>query len=391
VILSLLFGRVGAFAVAAGEISGYVGAEGTIFFHDALFPEQEDADISLALEPEYYYEWADGSSFTFVPFGRLDGADSNRTHFDIRELNCLWLDDRWEVRVGVGKVFWGTTEFVHLVDIINQTDAVESIDWEERLGQPMLHLAVPSDWGVVDMFVLPYFRERTFPGPRGRPRLALMVDTDNARYESPDERHHVDLAVRYSHWIGNWDFGVYYFGGTGREPTLVPEINDADQPVLIPFYELIGQTGLDAQLVAGEWLLKLEAIYRTGQGPEFFSAVGGFEYTFTAMAGTRMDLGVIGQYANDDRGKRATTPYENDLMLGLRLARNDQAGTELLAGFVYDVRSSARILVLEGSRRIGSNLRVNLEAWGFVDFPEDDPYYSMSNDDYMRLELIYFY
>ncbi|MDD7885073.1 hypothetical protein [Flavivirga sp. 57AJ16] len=36
------------------------------------------------------------------------------------------------------------TESNHLVDIINQTDAVETFDGEEKLGQPMVQLS----WGT---------------------------------------------------------------------------------------------------------------------------------------------------------------------------------------------------------------------------------------------------
>ncbi len=78
-----------------------------------------------------------------------------------------------ETRVGVRRVFWGVTEFQHLVDIINQSDSVEDIDNEDKLGQPMINLSLVKDWGIVDFFVLPYFRERTFAGAEGRPGLAF--------------------------------------------------------------------------------------------------------------------------------------------------------------------------------------------------------------------------
>ncbi len=138
--------------------------QGRFFPQAPLDPEQKRNSGSLAVQPEYYHEWENGSSFTFVPFARIDSADSERTHFDIRELNYLWLTDSWELRAGIGKVFWGTTEFVHLVDIINQTDGVESVDGEEKLGQPMIQLSIVRDWGALELFVLPYFRERTYPG-----------------------------------------------------------------------------------------------------------------------------------------------------------------------------------------------------------------------------------
>jgi hypothetical protein len=375
----------------AHDFSGYVAAEGRFFLHDPLYPGQNKNNASLAIQPEYYHEWENGSSFIFVPFARIDSADSERTHFDIRELNYLWLDDSWELRIGVGKVFWGVTEFVHLVDIINQTDGVESIDGEDKLGQPMINLSIPRNWGVVDFFVLPYFRERTFPGREGRLRFNPMVDTDNAVYESADEEHHVDFAVRYSHSIENWDFAIYNFNGTGREPTLLRGLDENSQTILIPYYEQINQTGLDLQIVVGEWLWKLEALYRTGQGDSFFAAVGGFEYTFIGIAETHMDLGVLNEWAYDERGDKAATPFENDVMFGLRLTVNDAASSELLAWFSQDLKSSFHTIGLEGSRRFGDNWRLSIEARALIDPPEDDLLYSMRDDDFVRLEMAYYF
>ena len=386
IVLLLAFSIIGTSVAAAGELSGYIEGESRIFFHDALFDGQERDNFSFAFQPEYYHEWESGSSFIFVPFLRLDSADSRRTHFDIRELNYLWLTDEWELRTGVGKVFWGTTEFVHLVDIINQTDLIENIDHEDKLGQPMVHLSVPRDWGVVDMFVLPYFRERTFPGSKGRLRPALEVDTDSARYESSAEEYNVDFALRYSNTIGDWDFGIYHFVGTGREPTLLIENNK-----LIPFYEQINQTGLDLQLVVGQWLWKLEALHRTGQGDSFFAGVGGFEYTFTGVAETNMDLGIVGEWAYDERGDETTTGFQNDAMAGLRLGFNDAASTELLAGFIQDIDGSARSVSVEASRRIGSNLKLSLEARAFFEIPQSDLFYSLRDDDFLLLKIAYYF
>ena len=255
----------------------------------------------------------------------------------------------------------------------------------------MVHLSVPRDWGVLDMFVLPWFRERTFPGQKGRLRPELKIDTDHARYESGAEEHHVDFAVRYSHTIGDWDFGIYNFTGTSREPTLLVETNKNGRPILIPYYEQINQTGIDAQLVTGDWLWKLEGLYRTGQEEDFFAGVGGFEYTFVNVAESRMDLGMIGEYAYDERGEEATTVYDNDVMFGVRLMVNDADSTELLAGLIQDVGSSARGVKLEASRRFGSNWRLSIEAWSFFNLPEDDLYYSLQDDDFIRVQLAYYF
>jgi hypothetical protein len=391
IFLLLVFGFINASGAVAHDLSGYMAAEGRFFFNDPLFPKQERNDASVAIQPEYYHEWENGSSFTATLFARLDSADSERTHFDVRELNYLWVADSWELRVGIGKVFWGVTEFVHLVDIINQTDLVEDIDGEEKLGQPMVNFSLLRDWGTIDLFVLPYFRERTFPGTEGRLRSSPLIDTDNPAYESADEERHIDFAVRYSHTIGDWDFGVYNFNGTGREPTLLLGLNDEGQPVLIPFYEQINETGLDLQMVSGNWLWKLEVLYRTGQGDDFFAGVGGFEYSFVNIAQTGMDLGLIAEWAYDERGQEATTGFQNDAIIGLRLAVNDAASSELLIGFSQDLESTARLLSVEASRRFGNNWLLSIESRAFFDLPEDDLFYSMRDDDYLQIELAYYF
>lgn len=377
--------------VWGNEWSGFVEAEARLFFKDPLYPGQEHNNASIAAQPEYYHEWENGSSFIFTPFARLDSADDERTHFDIRELNFLWLADAFELRVGVGKVFWGVTEFYHLVDIINQTDLVEALDGEDKLGQPMAHLSIPRDYGILDLFVLPWFRERTYPGVSGRLRNELVVDTDNAQYESDHEEQHVDWAIRYSHAVADWDFGIYHFQGTGREPVIIPDLTDLANPVLIPYYVLIDQTGLDVQMVAGEWLFKLESIYRSGMGPDYWAATGGFEYTFTRVAETDMDLGVIGEYAYDDRRENATTVYQNDLIFGLRLAVNNMASTTLLAGYIYDVDNASQIVRIEAGHRLGDNIRLTLESGLFINTAPDNLLYDLRDDGFVRIEAAYYF
>ncbi|MCD6388437.1 MAG: hypothetical protein J7L69_03410, partial [Desulfobulbaceae bacterium] len=178
--------------LAAAEFTSDVTVEGRGFFHSPAYPKQRRNNCSLAVNAELYHEFPSGSSFIIAPFFRLDSADDERTHADVREANFLYLAESWEMRMGVGKVFWGATEFVHLVDIINQTDLVEALDGEEKLGQPMIQLSIPRDWGTVDTFILPWFRERTYPGKKGRLRFPLEVDTDKVKYESGSEENHLD-------------------------------------------------------------------------------------------------------------------------------------------------------------------------------------------------------
>ena len=86
--------------------------------------------------------------------------------------------------------------------IWNQPDAVADIDGEDKLGQPMVNLEMQCDLGLVGVYLLPYFRERSFAGADGCLRTPLPVDTDAAEYKSSDEVNHIDLALRYSHYVG---------------------------------------------------------------------------------------------------------------------------------------------------------------------------------------------
>ncbi len=379
--------------VAAGhEFSGYIALDGRAFVNDPLFPDQKRHNASFAFQPEYYHEWENGSSFIFVPFARIDSADSERNIFDIRELNILFLADQWELRVGIGKVFWGVSESQHLVDIINQTDLVDSTDGEEKLGQPMVHLSLPRDWGVMDLFVLPYFRERTFAGEKGRLRGPLVVDTSQTGYESSAREHHLDLSFRYSHTLGNWDLGLSHFYGTDREPTLIRGTDPVGDPVLIPFYEIIHQTGLDLQLVAGRWLWKLESIYRSGQGDQDFLAfTGGFEYSLTNIFDSSIDLGLISEWLFDERGQEATTAFDNDIMLAARIGLNDAAGTEILMGLIQDIDSTGRLFTLESSRRIGDQFKISIESFFVLDSSEEGAIHSLREDDYLQVSLAYYF
>ncbi len=375
----------------AAEFSGYVSGEVRVFQNDPLHEEQKRNNGSFALQPEYYHEWENGSSVTLIPFARIDSADRERTHFDIRELTFHLVKDQWSVRAGIGKVFWGATEFLHLVDIINQDDAVENIDGEDKLGQPMVQFIVPSEWGTFEIFILPYFRERTFPGKKGRLRGSIVVDTDSTQYESSKEERHIDLALRYSSTFGDMDFGVHYFRGTGREPTLLPSQDEGNDAVLIPFYEQIWQVGSDVQAVKGSWLLKLESLYRSGQGKEFFAYTGGLEYTFFSFIGTNMDLGIVGEYAHDDRGNDSTIALQNDIMFGLRLAMNDFSSTELLAATSYDIKNASKSFSFEANRRIGDRWKLYIEARAFSNMSNEDVLFDLRDDDHLLLEMRYYF
>ncbi|HHJ80455.1 MAG TPA: SPOR domain-containing protein [Candidatus Tenderia electrophaga] len=374
--------------------SGSVTAELRGFFDEPLYAGQRGSTASLAVQPELYISWNDRkSSLTFVPFVRVGDKDDARNHADVRELMWINAMGDWELRLGVGKVFWGVTESVHLVDIINQVDLVESPDREEKLGQPMLNLSRFTDWGTWELFVLPLFREQTFAGVNGRLRGPLVVNTDlDALYESDDRDKHVDLAVRWSHYIGDWDIGLSHFSGTSRAPGFVPVLNAFGQPeYLLPLYNLIEQTGLTLQALLGDWAWKLEATSTKEKNQRYTQSVVGFEYTHVGVFESSMDLGLLLEYIYDSRGELAPGPFEDDVMLGTRWVFNDMQSSEILVGVIADLDGGANSTIIEASRRLGQSWKLALEYRGSSSLEATDPIYMLRNDDYFQLELGYFF
>jgi len=380
----------GAVISDEGQWSGNLAAELRYFPNEPVDSQQYGHEnISLSAQPEYYRKWDNGDqSFIFTPFVRLDQNDSERSHVDIRELAWIKVTEKWELRAGIRKVFWGVTESQHLVDIVNQTDLVDNLDGEDKLGQPMINMAFVTDSGTLDVFLLTGFRERTFPGEDGRLRSGLVVDTSHPVYESGAEDKRTDFAARWSQYINAFDIGVSYFNGTSRDPRFI--VNGSGT-ALLPVYDIINQTGLDLQATFGSWLWKLELISRGGQGDRYTAMTGGFEYTFVGIMETAYDLGVIAEYLYDDRDEEATTPFANDLMVGARFTFNDEQSTEILAGFITDLDHSDLMLNLEASRRIGNSLKLSVEARAFSNIDNNDPLYSFRKDDYLQAELAWYF
>ena len=373
-----------AAASESWDIAGNIELQSRFFTESAQWTGQDSASSQYSVAATTEFRWrGDSQRASIMPYLRWDAADDERSLLDLREAYWAWEGDDFELLVGANTVFWGVTESLHLVDVVNQTDAVSDIDGEDKLGQPMVNLALQRDWGELSVFVMPYFRERTFAGSDGRLRTPLVVDTDRAVYESSAAESNIDLALRYSHYFGNVDIGLSLFDGTSREPRLV-----VDGGMLVPHYDQVTQFGVDLQYTGDAWLWKLEAIARRGYADDFVAAVGGFEYTFYQVRESAADIGVLLEYQYDGRDDREPlTLADNDLFAGARLALNDSADTSVLAGAGYDTDTGETFFNVEAERRIGDDYVIELRARAFSGASSSDPTFAVANDDYLQLQL----
>lgn len=378
------------------EYTGKIGIEGRYFIEEGQYTDQlEHLQSSIVIEPELYWSSNDGSSsVVFKPFYRIDSEDDERTHGDIRELSYIYASDSWEVRAGIRKEFWGVTEFQHLVDVVNQTDSVEDFDGEDKLGQLMLNFSGVYEWGIVDLFVLPGFRERTFSGTEGRLRGPIIVDTDNVNYESSEEENHVDLAIRWSHSIGDFDLGTYWFHGTNRDPQLI--VRQQNQQLFVSqLYNQMDQFGLDIQATLGDFLWKFESVYRDTKGDSYWATQAGFEYTYVGAFSSNADIGLLMEHAWDSRGEgsetEVTSSFQNDLYIGSRVAFNDAQSSEILMGVGTDLNHSAVSFIFEMTRRFGDNIKVSADARILQSSEPLEQLYAIKEDDHLQISIDWYF
>ena len=252
----------------AVPIDGYIALDNRYFLTTPSFQEQEPNhyQTSALLDFESYYNSKNNNhKFTIHPFIRLGEDDDGRNHVDLRQLDWLYKNKDIELNVGISKKYWGVMESKHLVDIINQSDILENIDDDAKLGQPMLSFTKYLSHGSLNFLYLPYFRSQEFPKKQDRLRN-LLVDDNLEQYDSSAKKWYPSFALRYDVAIEDFDIGLSYFHGTGKDPRF---ILSQDLVKIIPYYDIIDQLGADIQYSLDSILLKLEYISRFGQKKRF--------------------------------------------------------------------------------------------------------------------------
>ena len=374
---------------------GSLELEHRYFWETDTLSNLDSGQTSARLEMEFFKDWNNGDDqIVFEPFVRLDEQDNERSHADIRQLIWTHYGSNWEFSMGLGKVFWGVTETQHLVDIINQTDGVENIDGEDKLGQPMLRGQTFNNYGNFEFYILPYFRTRTFAGADSRLNGGIVVDNDNQEFESNSEESHLDYAIRYNNTFGDWGIGLSWFDGTSREADIL-RLLDFTSLSSTPYYPQINQLGADIQVTTDAWLLKLEAIQRNFDDvfyEDYAAATVGVEYTFVGVFDSVYDIGALAEYSWDQRNESATSPFQNDAFIGARLALNNINNSEFLFGLSSDLDfSGSNSIFLEASTRVANSFTANIEVRYFDSKDPQDLLFNFRDHSFVQLGIEYFF
>ena len=350
-------------ACAPVKTAGYAAVDGRAFpLSPKYLGQVPDNTVSLVAEPEVALtSKKETQTVTLRPFYRMDPVDSKRTHADVRRADYRLSLKHFQFGAGVGQVSWGVLESYKPTDVFNQVDFVEAIDGSAKLGQPYVEAAWAFDTAALRFYYLPYFRDRTFPGLRGRVRFPVVVDTDAPIYETGLGRWQPSGAVRYTKTIGSFDFSAGAFTGLTREPRYVAELTTGQ---VVPRYDSMHQIFADGQWAVGSFTVKAEGFVRAwSKDLRIFAAGGaGADYTFFNVT-HGADVSLAAEFLFDTRPVDAAPVFfQHDAFAGLRVALNDAASTELLAGAITDVLDGTTFARGHLARRLGEHWQISADA-----------------------------
>ena len=379
--LSLLTIHKNSFALEYKSY-GYIQPEFS-YFIDGKGKHDQSADKPSIFSQGTFivYFQNDAAKITMKAVGRYDDKDNKRTYFDLQKFKYEYFLDNATLSVGNDIIFWGVNESFHVVDIVNQSNIAENLAGTKKLGQPMLTLSIYEEIGDISIYIMPYFRERIFPGSNGRPRYASEIDENSVTFESSKKEKKVDFAIRFSKVIDDFDIGISHFRGNARDPELV--VNQSTLK-LDPYYPILSQTSIDIQATKESWLYKLEALIGKIESENHIRTGGGIEYTFYGINDTAQDLGIVAEYLFDDR---SNNPFNNEAAFAIRWNKNDINSTAILAGAYLDLRGDSNRFFCEYEKRLKDDVKLFLDASINGHINSKDFTYAFNDDSNLTIKI----
>ncbi len=298
-------------------------------------PLQERNNAALKLQLEASQRLDENWSAAGRAFLREDGHNHDR---DAARLDEAWLQyatPGWDLRVGNQLVTWGSVESVSPLDVINPRDYEEDLVEPAKVGLAMARMRWRLPASDLSLYWLPGFKPSTFAGPHSY--YAIGGGTPNVY---PQERWNAhQWAVRYFGSANDLDIGLSFLRGLERNARF--EFDPTSQSLHGSTY-FSNRLGTDLTYVAGDLVLKLEAVYRTtqqeGNRKALLYALG-TEYTLSSVW-RHADLTLFTEYLASSNNVRDIELMQNDVFAALRWTLNDELKQRLQIGTFLDLDTS---------------------------------------------------
>ena len=369
------------------EIEQYGSVELNLDFfpRQEKYAGQDDVMGNLVLMPQVI---AYGDDYEVVIEPRIVSPRRGQQYVDLKEGYFTTNLGGIDLLAGTTTVFWGKNEAVNLVDIINTKDYSMGLQSGEKQGMPMVRATAPVGPGDAEIYLMPHFVENRYGDARSRHRTPLPMKENTSWYQAGTDQDDPSLAVRYSGYIGDIDYGLSHFSGISRSPAMV-----MDGLAFVPLYHDITQTGLDLQWIVGDISFKGEVIRRTKQlnsnniAEDYNAGIVGVEQAMFGIAESNADLSLFVEYARDSRNERAASGFQDDVFFGGNLTLNDVDDTQLRLIGSYDLDYSSRSITAEASRRIGDDLTLEASYYQPIGMLDDKQFSSFDRDTRVHVGL----
>jgi hypothetical protein len=243
-----------------------------------------DSGQSLELNIDAYQDFGMARGVLEL-VARIDDQDSGRRIIEARQAYISSEIAGFEFYVGNRQEFWGKAESTNVVDVVNQLDRAADQGSAGKLGAPSVSIERYTDYGDLQFWYMPSFRELTFNDADAHPSGGLPVKA--ARYQRSEGKNADDFAFRFATVIDDWDLAGSLFYGTSRNPILsVVDMGTA----LEPYYPEQRSVGFEAQYTGDTTLLKWERLQGKQDGKDFSASVAGLEYTLYGVMDQVWDL-----------------------------------------------------------------------------------------------------
>lgn len=312
-------------------------------------------------------------------YASFDDKDEDRRYADFREATLTYDWHELSFTAGFTRMFWGVSESINVVNVINQADIRDNINGKEKMGQQHFSVQYNGDASELQVVYMPVFREQVFGL---RPSFLLPI-SDRAKYE--DGHKEGGWAARFKQYGDQSEWAIGYFSGTRRIPNLV--ISSATQTVTM-FHPQTTNILFDGIYLGDTFSPKLELKLGRELGKHFYSANIGIEYPVYPDMWNLNELTFVAEYLKDSRGLEAETIGQDDLFVGAKGVVGTQSEFRLLFG--HDLETSSHYFELSGQYRFNDYARLTFQAVGGIDVTKNDRLlYPLENEKYTTIKIHY--
>ena len=276
------------------------------------------------------------------------------------------------VRAGYQLLDWTATEIFHPADVVNSRNLDNSLDVQEKLGEPMVSIGVPLGNGRLTAHYMPFriapvapsAASRYSPAPGVEVGDPLWVGYDGAITESTTAPQ---WAARVTQAFRGTDVAVHVVQHSDRhQPVFVvdPETN-----VLRPLLYPVIQVGGSLVRVGDSWAFKVEVAHRmfTEPRPDLAMMVPAIPNHTQTAVGIEYGWGGVGHESSialeaqvlfglTAEQRAQAHIFQRDALIAYRRAWNDGRGRELSLAFIIDLeRAQEYFGAFRYKQRIGES------------------------------------